>query len=81
MAKQPSPSKKVTVKVSGKMSDLDGNKVRANQKATGSSYTFVRSKPGTMSSSDSSYVNKFSKSNQALAVKKKGGAIKAKRKK
>lgn len=80
MAKQPNPSKKVTVKVSGKMSNIDADKVRADQKKTGSSYTFVKSKPGTMSGSDSSYVNRFSKSSQALAVKKKGGSVKAKKK-
>lgn len=73
-------SKNINVKVSGKMGDIDADKVRANQKATGSSYTFVKSKPGTMSASDSSYVSKFSKSKPVLASKKKGGVVKSKKK-
>jgi len=72
-------SKNINVKVSGKMGNLDANKVRSNQASTGNNYTFTKVKPGSMSSSDSSYVNRFSKGT-SLSTKKKGGAVKSKKK-
>jgi hypothetical protein len=72
-------SKSINVKVSSKMGNLDGSKIRANQKLTGNNYTFSKTKPGSMSGSDSSYVNRFSKGN-FLSDRKTGGAIKTKKK-
>ena len=65
--------KSVNVNVSGKMGNLDVDKIRSNQKTTGNNYTFTKVKPGSMSSSDSSYVNRFSKSTPILAKKQNGG--------
>jgi hypothetical protein len=72
--------KNINVNVSGKMGNLDANKVRSNETTTGKNYTFTKVKPGSMSGSDSSYVSKFSKNTPILANKKKGGAVKSKKK-